>query len=62
MGLQVQVFYEVELGDSLLDICLRFKINMARILELNTEFQELNTEFHGRDVNKIYVGELIRIQ
>jgi len=55
MGLQVHIFYEVELGDSMLDICLRFKMNMAKIMELNDKFV-------GRDVNKIYVSELIRIQ
>lgn len=55
MGLKVQILYEVELGDSLLDICLRFKLNMATIIELNKEFIE-------RDINKIFVGELIRIQ
>jgi len=53
--LHMHIFYEVELGDSLLDICLRFKINMAIIMELNDKFV-------GRDLNRIQVGELIRIQ
>jgi hypothetical protein len=53
--LHIHVFHEVEEGETMLEIVSRYKLNFAVI-------SNLNPCFLTRDVNKIFVGELIRIQ
>ena len=53
--LHIHVFYEVEEGDTMLDILTRYRLNFAAI-------RTFNPHFMTRDMNKINVGELIRIQ
>jgi LysM repeat protein len=52
-----QFYHVVESKDTMLGICIRYDLNMKQILEFNTLFQN-----GYRDINKIHVGELIRIQ
>ena len=51
----VQLYHVVEEGDTMLEICIKYGLNMAKILELNRVYMT-------RDVNRIQVDELIRIQ
>jgi spore germination protein YaaH len=55
--LHVHIYYEVEEGDTMLDIALQFKLNMAKLMVMNEHLVSKH-----RDINKIFVGEWIRIQ
>lgn len=59
--LVVHVYHVVEACDTMLDIALQYKMNFAQLLMLNPPFNK-EMDRGGRDINKVCVGELIRIQ
>jgi LysM domain len=53
--IQVRLLHQVEFGDTMLDICIKYGLNMAMIMDMNPEY-------YKKDINDIKVGQLIRIQ
>jgi hypothetical protein len=59
--LYVQIYYEVDSGDTFSEIAMKFKMNIVGLRILNPIFDK-EMGRGGKDINSIQVGELIRIQ
>jgi len=58
MKLHVHIFYEVENGDTGLDIMTRFDMPIGELIKYNPQFSAGGV----RNLSRIFIGELIRIQ